>query len=104
MSKRRLSKEEWELSASKLRYLTLSTIDAARMILVDGERQVDVAEKLNTSKQNVYRAVKEVLKRIDSDGERDGMMRVEVWLPVKEAKEVIALAEKYKNKSGGNQI
>lgn len=74
------SAAEWEQLQPALRSLSVSTISAARQVLVEGRSAPDVAKELGCARQTVHAAVKRVRARLEKY-EAAELVPVLVWVP-----------------------
>ncbi|EPL2117092.1 TPA: ArdK family transcriptional regulator [Klebsiella pneumoniae] len=97
--KNRITEAEWKLLLPKMASLAHITTDIGYSVLVKGEKATDVAARVGRSKQNISSTAKRIWDLYQSttlhteDGE--ALQLVQVWLPEKLAKKVLAEAAKY---------
>ena len=91
MAHARMTQAEFDALRPNLGRMALDTIDIARLVLVDGMTQAEVATTHNMSRQRVYG----ILQRFAAAAQSlpTGWRRVEVWLPPKLADQVEIMAE-----------
>ena len=91
MAHARMTQAEFDALRPNLGRMALDTIDIARLVLVDGMTQAEVATAHNMSRQRVYG----ILQRFAAAAQSvpTGWRRVEVWLPPELADQVEAMAE-----------
>ena len=94
MAHARMTQAEFDALRPNLGRMALDTIDIARLVLVDGLTQAEVATSHNMSRQRVYR----ILQRFAAAAQSvpTGWRRVEVWLPPNLADQVEDLADQAK--------
>ena len=92
MAHARMTQAEFDALRPNLGQITLDTIDIARLVLVDGLTQAEVATVHNMSRQRVYG----ILQRFAAAAQNlpTGWRRVEVWLPPELAGQVEAMAKR----------
>ncbi|KFX10884.1 ArdK [Pectobacterium atrosepticum ICMP 1526] len=95
MARERISSEEWARLLPALSKCAKVTIEMAHEILVEGRRQVDVAEKYGRTKTTVNAAKRRVLELCEEVISAPDLEFVEVWLPREEAQRVLQMASKY---------
>lgn len=95
--KRRITQPEWDSLYPEMTTFADITTEIGYAVLVQQQRQADVAAKLGRTKQNVANAVKRVWELyqqvILSEGE--DLELVNVWLPKQEAIRVKEIAAKF---------
>lgn len=96
MSRKKMSAHEFAAACPRLAHLSVRSVELARKVLVEGQRQVDVADEAGISKQSLSGIIRRVRQAIDSVP--DGWVKVEVWLPAEKAKEVEDMADKERRK------
>jgi len=82
---RRLSVEAWDSIVRQLPDHSPRSLDAARLVLVEGKSQKYAYEHLGLTKQRVSQIVKTVTNKIEKS--RDGWVYVTAWAPAYLAKE-----------------
>jgi hypothetical protein len=92
MAKPLMSDFDFEALRPHLGRLSLDTVELAREILVNGQRQSEVARKHGLTRQRVSGMVSRVLAA--ENGIPRGWEKMEVWLPPELAAQVKAMAEK----------
>jgi len=80
--------EQWEVVKPAFRSMAVSTVEMAHAVLVNGQRQFEVAEAFNTSKQNVGQAIKRVREIIEKHKLPEPSQPVILWLPEKLAEQL----------------
>lgn len=80
--------EQWEVVKPAFRSMAVSTVEMAHAVLVGGQRQFEVAEAFNTSKQNVGQAIKRVREIIEKHKLPEPSQPVILWLPEKLAEQL----------------
>ncbi len=90
----RYTPEEWDTYYPALKGLSVTTLEIARAVLVDGKRPIDIATERGESRQQVHAALKRVRVKLE-DKQAKGLVPVMVWLPEEEAQKVRELAAKY---------
>ncbi|WP_340613239.1 TrfB-related DNA-binding protein [Xenorhabdus thailandensis] len=97
--KRRMTQDEWNRLLPAMQTLTHLSTEIGHSVLVKGESQKDVADRVGRTKQNVNSTVKriwELYQNITLDTEDGGNLRlVNVWLPEKMANFILDEAAKY---------
>ena len=88
---RRLSLEVWDSVAHQLEDYSPRSLNAARMVLVEGKSQKYVHEHLGLTKQRVSQIVLTVMSKIEKS--RDGWVYISTWAPATLAKEFQAKIE-----------
>ncbi|MGP6939633.1 TrfB-related DNA-binding protein [Klebsiella pneumoniae] len=97
--KNRITEAEWKQLLPKMASLAHITTDIGYSVLVKGEKATDVAARVGRSKQNISSTAKRIWDLYQSttlhteDGE--ALQLVQVWIPEKLAKQVLAEAAKY---------
>ncbi|HGZ1546858.1 TPA: TrfB-related DNA-binding protein [Escherichia coli O25b:H4-ST131] len=97
--KNRITEAEWKQLLPKMASLAHITTDIGFSVLVKGEKATDVAARVGRSKQNISSTAKRIWDLYQSttlhteDGE--ALQLVQVWIPEKLAKKVLAEAAKY---------
>lgn len=86
MMNRLMTAEEFDALRPRLGRLSLDTVNRAREVLVDGQRQSEVARKHGLTRQRVSGMVARVLAA--AHGIPRGWEKVEVWLPPAVAEQV----------------
>jgi FixJ family two-component response regulator len=71
--------QEWAVYAPALRSLSQDTVEIARAVLVDGTRPVEIARRLNTSRQRVSLAAKRVNDRL-AEHHASHLVPLTVWV------------------------
>lgn len=82
---------EFDALRPELGRLTVDTVDIARRVLVDGEKQTAVAKAHGLTKQRVGSMVSRVLAA--ANGVPAGWEKVETWLPPELAAKVRKMAD-----------
>lgn len=90
----RYTPEEWDTYYPALKSLSVSTLEIARAVFVDGHRPIDIATERGESRQQVHAALKRVRAKLE-EKQAKGLVPVLVWLPADEAEKVKKLAAKY---------
>ncbi|EAM5476635.1 ArdK family transcriptional regulator [Salmonella enterica] len=95
---RSMTQEEWDLLLPSMQTFTHLSTEIGHSVLVKGESNKDVAERVGRTKQNVGSTVKRIWDlyqsvTVEAEGER--LRKVDVWLPEKMALKVLKEAEKY---------
>ncbi|EPO9640150.1 TrfB-related DNA-binding protein [Klebsiella pneumoniae] len=97
--KNRITEAEWKQLLPKMASLAHITTDIGYSVLVKGEKATDVAARVGRSKQNISSTAKRIWDLYQSttlhteDGE--ALQLVQVWIPEKLAKKILAEAAKY---------
>lgn len=97
MSVDHISPEEWEKLLPALESCSVITLKIGRAVLVEGNRQSDVARELGKTRQAVAASVKRV-KEMIKPFELQDLEPVSVWLPPELAAQVRAMAKPYMSK------
>ena len=92
-----MTAQEFEASRPQFWRLTEDTIEMARLVLVEGHSQSDVARKYELTRQRVSLAVKQVLTAVEEIP--NGWVKLEIWLPPAMASKVRDMAQR-----PGNQV
>ena len=102
MAQARMTQAEFDALRPNLGRIALDTIDIARLVLVDGMTQGEVATKHNMSRQRVYG----ILQRFAAAAQSvpTGWRRVEVWLPPDLADQVETMANEERLKLSNPKI
>ncbi|MBN3262975.1 TrfB-related DNA-binding protein [Pectobacterium brasiliense] len=95
MARERISSDEWARLLPTLSKCSKVTIDMAYEILVEGRKQIDVAEKHGRSKQTVNAAKRRVLEFFEEVIPVPDLEFVQIWLSREEAQQVREMASKY---------
>lgn len=92
MAHARMTQAEFDALRPNLGRMALDSIDIARLVLVDGMTQAEVATTHNMSRQRVFG----ILERFQKAAQAipAGWRKVEVWLPPELADQVEAVAER----------
>lgn len=95
---RSMTQEEWGLLLPAMQTFTHLSTEIGHSVLVNGESNKDVAERVGRTKQNVGSTVKRIWDlyqsvTIEAGGEK--LRKVDVWLPEAMALKVLKEAEKY---------
>ena len=95
--KRQMTQQEWDRLSPIMSTFAHITTEIGYAVLVKGERQADVAIRVDRTKQNVANAVKRIWELYQQFTLNDGeeLELVNLWLPKKEAERVKELASKY---------
>ena len=97
--KNRITEAEWTQLLPHMASLAHITTDIGYSVLVKGEKASDVAARVGRSKQNISSTAKRIWDLYQNttlhteDGET--LQLVQVWIPEKLAKKVLAEAAKY---------
>jgi len=96
MAHARMTQAEFDALRPSLGRMALDTIDIARLVLVDGMTQAEVATTQNMSRQRVFG----ILERFQKAAQAipSGWRKVEVWLPPELADHVEAMADRAQGK------
>jgi len=94
MVKPKMTPQEFEAARPHFGRLTDDTIEMARLILVEGQSQTDVARQYELTRWRVSLAVKQVLTVVDNIPK--GWVKLEIWLPPTMASKVRDMVEKVK--------
>ena len=91
MAHARMTQAEFDVLRPSLGRMALDTIDVARLVLVDGMTQAEVATSHKMSRQCVHG----ILQRFAAAAQNvpTGWRRVEVWLPPELADQVEEMAQ-----------
>ncbi len=92
MAHARMTQAEFDALRPNLGRMALDTIDIARLVLVEGMTQAEVATTYNMSRQRIFGILERFQKTVQAIPR--GWRKVEVWLPLDLAAEVEALAKK----------
>lgn len=95
---RSMTQEEWDLLLPALQKFTHLSTDIAYSVLVKGESNKDVADRVGRTKQNIGSTVKRIwdlYQSISVESEGEKMRKVDVWLPEEMALKIMKEAEKY---------
>lgn len=96
---RSMTQKEWDLLLPAMKSFSHLSTDIGHSVLVNGESNKDVAERVGRTKQNVGSTVKRIWELYESvtlqteSGQK--LRRVDVWLPEEMAERIIKEAEKY---------
>ncbi|EAS5284189.1 TPA: ArdK family transcriptional regulator [Klebsiella pneumoniae] len=95
---RSMTQEEWDRLLPAMQTFTHLSTEIGHSVLVKGESNKDVAERVGRTKQNVGSTVKRIWDlyqslAVDIEGEK--LRKVDVWIPEKLALKVLKEAEKY---------
>lgn len=95
---RSMTQEEWDMLVPAMQSLTHLSTEIGYSVLVKGESNKDVAERVGRTKQNVGSTVKRIWDlyqsvTVNAGGEK--LKKVDVWLPEEMAISVLKEAEKY---------
>ncbi len=93
----RLTAAEFEALRPHLGRLTMDSVKIARMVLVDGVKQSEVATQYGMSRQRIHGIM--VRFAAASQAVPTGWRRVEVWLPPELADQVETMADKVRAES-----
>ena len=90
---KRISKDDWSQIEPRLRSFSRNTTEIAYAVLVDGRRQIEVAEEYGLSTQAVHQSIKRVKKVFDEYVGEKGqkLVFVEGWLPPELAEKVMKM-------------
>lgn len=94
MAKPKMTPQEFEAARPRFGRLTEDTIEMARLVLVEGQSQTEVARQNELTRQRVSLAVKQVLTAVEEIPK--GWVKLEIWLPPAMASKVRDMAEKAK--------
>ncbi len=97
----KMTAQEFEASRPHFWRLTEDTIEMARLVLVEGHSQSDVARKYELTRQRVSLAVKQVLTAVEEIP--NGWVKLEIWLPPAMASKVRDMAQKARQSSSGRR-
>lgn len=92
--KRNLTQDEFDKARPLFGRMSQETIEMARLVLVEGFSQTQVAKEFKLTRQRVSLAVKQILTAID-DVPAD-WVKLDVWLPSSMANEVIKKIDEVK--------
>lgn len=95
---RSMTQEEWNLLLPAMQNFSHFSTEIGYSVLVNGESNTEVAERIGRTKQNVGSTVKriwELYQSLTIETEGAKLRKVNVWLPEKLALEVLKKAEKY---------
>lgn len=95
--KKQMTQQEWDRLVPAMATYAHITTEIGYAVLVDGERQTDVAVRVGRTKQNVANAVKriwELYQQVTTD-DGENLELVSVWLPKPEADKVRMMAAKF---------
>ncbi|WP_208951025.1 TrfB-related DNA-binding protein [Rahnella sp. ChDrAdgB13] len=95
---RSMTQDEWDLIFPAMQGFTHLSTEIGYSVLVKGESNKEVAERVGRTKQNVGSTVKRIWDlcqsvTVESEGEK--LRKVDVWLPENMAINVLKEAEKY---------
>lgn len=96
---RSMTQEEWDLLLPAMQTFTHLSTEIGHSVLVKGESNKDVADRVGRTKQNVGSTVKriwELYQSITAEADGEKLRKVDVWLPEEMALKVLKEAEKYK--------
>lgn len=95
--KKQMTQQEWDRLIPAMATYAHITTEIGYAVLVEGERQTDVAVRVGRTKQNVANAVKriwELYQQVTTD-DGENLELVSVWLPKTEADKVRTIAAKF---------
>lgn len=95
MSTDRITLENWQKLLPALETCSVLTLKIAQAVIVDGQRQSDVAREFGKTRQAVAASVKRVKEMIKPYSVSE-LEPVSVWLPPELAKKVREMAKPYK--------
>ncbi len=94
MTIKRVSQAEWDSVYQALKGCTVTTLEIAYAVLVEGRKAVHVSNERNVTRQNIYAAVKRVTNILEEQNV-DGLEAVNVLLPPDLAEKVREMAKPY---------
>lgn len=97
MTTKKLSAHEFDEAAKRLGRLSADTLKIARLVLVEGLTQTDVATQHEMSRQRVHNMVSRVLTALEDAPQ--GWVKFESWVPPALVEKIESLIEKERVKA-----